>query len=468
MLQMDEASAFEARKLDPETAARMGARYRGGEFQFDYLDNGALRYRKIRTRDKQFQRTPRGQKSMLWNLDGLRGLPSPVDGPLVITEGEMDAIAVSQAVGGYVVSVPDGGNGRRSKPGILREDDTGFAYLWGDDERLIPEIAQFDRIILAVDGDEPGTILRDELAMRIGGARCWFVEWPEDCKDANDVLMKHDETALRKVLRAAKPIHPGHLIKPSEAPPRKSQTTYSSGWECLDKHLMLTRPELCIVTGIPGHGKSQWVRALAFHQAKSHGLRTAFLTPEDPPYRLKRDMERFAKAGRTDVAAYDRESIARRFMDSYFMISNPPEDDLITLDMVIAEMESAALHYNCQIFVIDPWNEIAHNRGRQSDTEYIEQSLMMLKRKAFRLNMMLIIIAHPTKLHDGKKPCLYDISGSANWKNKCDHGIIIYRTDEEANIVQVIVEKSKDHEAMGKPGTALMEFHRGSADYTPA
>jgi hypothetical protein len=36
----------------------------------------------------------------------------------------------------------------------------------------------------------------------------------------------------------------------------------------------------------------------------------------------------------------------------------PPEDEPITLNMVMHEMEAAALHHDCQVFVIDPWNEV--------------------------------------------------------------------------------------------------------------
>lgn len=474
MLTMANEKAFEDRKLDIETATQMGARFEAGRFLFDYQDKGVTRFRKVRTQDKTFWIEPAGQPLQLWNLDALRDLPSALGETLTITEGEFDAIAVQQAFGGFVVSVPNGTTETRSTGPVLVSDDTRFSYLWDENERLIKEIDQFDRIILCTDSDKPGRILRDELAMRIGEARCWRVSFPDGCKDANDVLMKGSTEALRRALHNAVPMRPGCLVRPSESPPNPNKVYYSSGWGGFDKHAMFMLPELCVVTGEPGHGKSQWVRSLTFHLAEAHKWKIAYLTPEDPPHRLVRDMERFAKrrnltglmSGKPQWNPSAAEEAANKaWVDQHFMISVPPEDEALTLDMVEAEMASAALHHGCKVFVIDPWNEISHDRKGRPDTEYIEQALLRIKKKARRYGMILIIVAHPRKIEPGKKPNLYDISGSANWRNRADHGIIVHRAVPDADIVEVIVEKIKDHENMGNPGSVWMKFFRWRADY---
>jgi twinkle protein len=132
-------------------------------------------------------------------------------------------------------------------------------------------------------------------------------------------------------------------------------------------------------------------------------------------------------------------------------------------------MASAALHHNCQVFVLDPWNEVDHNMGRLSETLYIEQSIRYLKKRMRKYGLILIIIAHPTKLNDGGEPTLYTISGSANWKNKAEHGIIIKRSTDEngnmSNTVEICIEKCKDHETMGIPGKVYAEFVVDHCDY---
>ncbi len=403
MKQFSGTAAFETRGLDEAIADGMGCQFRNGNFRFEYRSQDALSFTKVRTPDKRFWIEPPGVPLHLWQIDNLRGLTSRPRQPLVCTEGEFDCIAVRQTGADYVTSVPNGANGHKSEGAIYPGKDSGFQYLWGTDGRLISELDQFDKIVLATDGDEKGFLLRDELAIRIGQARCWFVEYPEGCKDANDVLLHYGAETLAKVIANAKPMRPGYLVKPSELPPRESIVTYSTGWGEFDRRVVLARPELLIVTGIPGHGKGQWIRGLAFRLAKAHGWRTAFFTPEDPHDRLTRDMKRFARSHFPDRQP-------KEWMDDHFRVSHPPEDERITLEMVTAEMTAAAFQHDCQVFVLDPWNEVSHDRGRRTDTEYVEEVLVDLKRKARRLGMVLVIVAHPKKI-DGGKPGLYDISG---------------------------------------------------------
>jgi twinkle protein len=464
MLSGADEKAFADRGLDLEIASQLGARFEAGKFLFDYRRDGVLLFRKVRTQAKEFWIEPKGQKLQFWGLEEVPVFPSRPSEPLVICEGEFDRIAILQAHGGYALSVPNGASGKRSDGDIVIADDNAFVYLW-ENEKLVPEVEQFDRVILCTDGDEKGLALRDELALRIGETRCWFVTYPQDCKDANDVLLRHGAAAVKALIDGARPMRPGHLVKPSDIPPRAMAITNSSGWSFLDQHLMLERPELIVVTGEPGHGKGQFIRCLTMHLAETHGWRAAYLTPEDPAHRVKRDMRRFAmREHRFPSQETQRRQIA--WIDEHFRISTPPEDEPITIDMVEAEMESAALHHNCQVFVLDPWNEVEHrfNKG-EIETQYIERTLRRLLRKMRRLNLILIISAHPTKVNDGDKVSLYKISGSANWKNKCQHGIIIRKQGDHSNVVEVEVEKSKDWETMGKPGAVWMEFNRDRCDY---
>lgn len=464
MLTNASEKAFEDRKLDIEMAAKMGAKFEGGKYVFEYQNRGVTQFRKLRTADKKFWIEPSGQPLQLWNLDALRDLPCRPGDALVITEGEFDAIAIAQTVGGYTVSVPNGTVEVRTVGPVLVAEDTRFSYLWDENERLIKEVDQFDKIILFTDDDKPGRVLRDELALRLGESRCWRVSFPKGCKDANDVLLQCGADMLQRMIAAALPMRPGTLVTPSEAPSDPHKIFYSTGWEALDKHIQFVVPELCIVTGIPGHGKSQWVRALTFHLAEAHGWRIAYLTPEDPPHRLVRDMRRFSLR-KTPHATEAQQQAAGEWREKHFMISIPGEDESITLDIVEAEMASAALHHGCKAFVVDPWNEITHERGKRTDTEYIEQALIRLKRKCRRWGLVLFIVAHPTKLDVGEKPTLYSISGSANWRNKADHGIIIHRPLPTSKMIEIIVEKCKDHETMGLPGSVWMEYNKDKADY---
>ena len=55
-------------------------------------------------------------------------------------------------------------------------------------------------------------------------------------------------------------------------------------------------------------------------------------------------------------------------------------------------------------------------------------------------------------------PTLYDISGSANWYNKADLGVIVHRENEDYTIIKV--QKSRYHETIGVPGEVRMQYSK--------
>ncbi len=61
------------------------------------------------------------------------------------------------------------------------------------------------KIILAVDGDRVGNSLKEELARRLGKQRVWTIQYPEGCKDANEVLLKYGPGAVRRMINQAEP-----------------------------------------------------------------------------------------------------------------------------------------------------------------------------------------------------------------------------------------------------------------------
>jgi twinkle protein len=49
-------------------------------------------------------------------------------------------------------------------------------------------LSKVKKFVWCGDMDGPGRSLRSDMAKILGVARFWFVDWPEGCKDANDVL----------------------------------------------------------------------------------------------------------------------------------------------------------------------------------------------------------------------------------------------------------------------------------------
>ena len=72
------------------------------------------------------------------------------------------------------------------------------------------------------------------------------------------------------------------------------------------------------------------------------------------------------------------------------------------------------------------------------------------------------MVIHPTKLkpgEDGKDPVpsLYDLAGSAHWRNKADAGLVVYR-DYANDATFVISKKIRRQPICGRPGAVRFEF----------
>jgi twinkle protein len=120
--------------------------------------------------------------------------------------------------------------------------------------------------------------------------------------------------------------------------------------------------------------------------------------------------------------------------------------------------------------VIDPWNEMDHARpGNMSETEYISQTLSIVRQFARDWDIHVWLVAHPTKLQkdkDGKyQICrLWDISGSAHWNNKADNGITVHRDYETGTTTIYVLKVRFKH--VGKPGACDLIYDRVTGRYT--
>ena len=469
-LSVEHASVLEERRCIPsELASEMGVVSRGTNLAFEFRKNGVCLYRQVKretvnedgSRGKTFHIEPTGADLFLWNDDCLNDTSSSAT--LVITEGVEDALSWLAAGASHVVSVPNGAPNRPGEGKIYIEEDRRFAYLWVD-RKLDPRITRFQKIVLSVDADEAGCYLRDELIARLGPERCWFIQYPADCKDANDVLCKHGVDGLTDILVSAKPVIPNKLA-PFSAIPVSNPACYSSGWGAFDRHFMLAPPQIIVVGGKGNHGKSQWTLALVANLARVHGFKTAILQFEDNPDRNREDLVRYARAWTTDGRFAVGDPYA--WIDRMFVTIAPSEElgaeDDYNLAWLERSVEEAATRHGCKVVLIDPWNEVEHLWGKQ-DTEasYLNRALRHLKKLARRYRIAIIIVTHFTKeggkIFSIKEASLYDLSGGAVWRNKADLGVIVWADDTASDERLIKVDKSKDFRRMGVPGVMRKRF----------
>lgn len=121
--------------------------------------------------------------------------------------------------------------------------------------------------------------------------------------------------------------------------------------------------------------------------------------------------------------------------------------------------------------VIDPWNEMEHNRpSNMSETEYISESLSKIRKFARQHGVHIWLVAHPKKMQKGKNgvipiPTAYDINGSAGWYNKGDNIVIVWRDPKKWDgFVLIAVQKIRFKE-IGKTGFAELKYIYESGTY---
>jgi twinkle protein len=231
--------------------------------------------RKYRTIESKNFRLETGCELVLYGLDDIE--PEQC----FWVEGEVDKLTVEVAGVRSVVSVPNGAPPTNAK---------NYAALLGFLEADREKLEAVKHHVIAVDADPPGEALATELARRLGPEKCSRVPWPQGCKDANDLLMRHGAEDLRWYLDNPEPfpIEGAFGIEDRCVDVRSLYENgfdrgVSTGWRELDRVYTVRPREVTVVTGIPGTGKSNVIDALATNLAKLHGWRFAVFSPENLP-----------------------------------------------------------------------------------------------------------------------------------------------------------------------------------------
>jgi twinkle protein len=438
---------------------------------FPYFRGDEEINRKYRTIDGKNFRLEAGCELILYGVDDIDG-----DRPLIWVEGELDKLALEVAGFRNVVSVPNG-----APPPNAKNYSGLLSFLDADWQKL--EAVQ--RYVLAVDADVAGRALEAELARRVGPEKCLRVRWPAGCKDANDVLMKHDAAELRWYLEHAEPFPIEGAFEIDDRRDdilslfdRGIERGVCTGWRELDRLYTVRPGELTVVTGIPSSGKSNVIDALLVNLARLHGWRFALFSPENLPLEqhmaaiVEKYVEKPFNSGPT--ARMTREELERgmAWASEHFTWIMPNSEDDWTIEKILAIAGQLCFRHGIRGLVVDPWNELESVKPpTMTETEYVSHVLKRLRVFARARGMHTWVIVHPAKLRrsdDGRYPVptLYDCSGSANWRNKADNGLVVWRdlSADDADEVQIHVQKIRFRQ-VGRRGMARLYYERPCATY---
>lgn len=440
-----------------------------GAAAFPYYRGNELVNVKYRDRAKNF-RMEAGAERILYGLNDI----DPAR--CVIVEGEIDKLSVEVAGILSCVSVPDGAPSETAKDYASK-----FSFLEADRE-VLESVREW---IIAVDNDGPGKRLEDELSRRLGREKCKRVTWPGDCKDANDVLRSFGPEVLRECIEHAEPFPIAGVFTVDDVSDRILhlyrhgwEKGVSTGWEEVDRHYTVRPGEFTVVTGMPNSGKSNWLDALLVNLAQAHGWRFALFSPENQPLEdhMARMCEKWARApfGDGPGIRMDEGSLAQAmgWVREHFMWILPDDDLEWTIDTVLERAKALVFRKGIRGLVIDPWNELEHALPPgMTETIYTGTMLKRIRQFARRHGVHVWIVAHPQKLYRDKEtgnypvPSLYDISGSAHWRNKADNGVVVWRDFGDANTpVEIHVQKVRFRQ-IGSVGMAKLRYERSTGTY---
>lgn len=429
---------------------------------FNYFRGGELVNIKYRDANKNFKMIS-GAELIFYGLDLIDG-----NDTCVICEGEYDAMSFYEAGFTSVVSVPNGASKGNQKLEYL---DNCWEYF--EDKKTI---------ILATDNDEAGIALRDELARRLGKDRCKIFQFPDDCKDANEILIKHGGDYLKKQIEKAIDYPIEGIIEIKDIDSEINDLYYNGyptgqkvGFENFDKLLSFRGGEMTVITGIPGSGKSEFTDQILMKLAES-GWKVGLFSAENQPVYLHFSKLAEKYIGQTFYSQFNgsRMSLldldrAKEFIgDNFFFVEIGEQN--ISLEALLEKMIELVKRKGINAYVIDPWNYIEHKIPQgYTETQYISEALTKVCRAAKMYNVHIFVVAHPTKIKKNQSgkyeiATLYDISGSAHWFNKTDNGMSVYR-DFETGIVDVYVQKVR-FKFMGKQGFSSFEWNRWNGRYT--
>jgi twinkle protein len=475
VLTVEAVKMLKARKIDPKTAIDAGifatTRYFGKlkaevpALCFPFVKNGTIVGAKYRPIDPTgFDETLKtftqeeNTEPVWWGLDSCKDADQ-----VVIVEGEFDALAYRQAGYSSVLSVPAG------SPKTLKEVTSKFNFFPSGEHIF----EQASTVIIAIEHDGPGNIMAEEMARRIGKEKCLRVFFPLDCKDANDVLIKHGAPMLRTVTHQAPEFPTAGIVSPLELRNRVFHFKqhglppgYICGYPSLDDLYKALPGQTTITVGVPTHGKTTVIDSIMLGWARKNDWVIGIFTPENYPQELYM-VNLLQKVKKKPFEQFTTEEVERglEWMDSHIKIIQP---DTPTITEIMARAEFLVKRDGMRALVIDPWTEVETESGFGTQNDFIKKRVTGLRQHGRDWDYHLYINVHPRKMTEEKdvdgvsrtgKPSAYDIMDSSHFANKADIIMSVWRDpSEDGSPIEVSVVKARQRR-YARRGTMLFDYH---------
>ena len=394
--------------------------------KFNYFMGGNLTNVKYRDGRKNFKLF-KGAEKVFYNIDSIVGYDY-----CIVTEGEMDVLALHEAGIPNSISVPNGAT----------LNSNNLDYL----DSCIDYFEDKEKIILAVDSDEAGQALQTELIRRLGSEVCHIATF-EDCKDANEYLLKYGKEKLSERISKSKPVPLENVTTFRDIEDEVTDFVrngfkpgFQVGLQNFDDIFSTYTGQFITVTGIPSSGKSDFVDQMVVGYNANYGWKTAFASPENQPtYLHAHKLMRKTWQGmptKDDIGGDRWNQIADHCNSNYFHI----DMERYTLESVLKKGAELVKRKGIKCLVIDPFNKVRDTESKTEDVNrYTMEYLSKIEIFAKKYDVLVFIVAHPTKMYkdkDGKieEPTMYNIKGGGEWYDASYHGLLVHRNYEEKTV----------------------------------
>ena len=343
--------------------------------------------------------------------------------PLVICEGEFDALSLIEAGYKNSVSVP---TGCKSTEWIT----TNWTWL-----------EQFEEVILWYDNDEAGKEGSNEVFNRLPNKVVKIV-YSDICNDINEILYKFGKSAVLKQLeKASIPLVSGvKSTKQISTFNIYEAETVQLGIRKIDNRIIgMPLGTLNVVTGRTGEGKSTILNQFFIGESIRQGYKVFLFSGELTESNAKgwlldtlaNEDDLLEFTNKKGIKYKKISSTAVERMDNYledkFYLYT--EEDY-TIKSIIAKMEIMAKRYGVKVFCID--NLMVTENDEKEELRNQTEIVKMLKSFAKKYNCIVHLVAHPRKAQNGQMGLdKSDISGSANITNLADYVMLVQRIKDE-------------------------------------
>lgn len=413
---------------------------------------GRLVAQKIRRSGKRFNVVGDGKNIPLYGMWLWSGGKS-----VVITEGELDALSVSQAFGNKypVLSLPQGAQSAKK---VLQ---THYEYL-----------DNFEKIVLCFDNDEPGQKAVEEASAVLPAGKVYIMQLPT--KDANDCLVHHGPEPITKAYWNAREWRPDGIVSAKEL---REEVLNPIKVECVpypfsglnEKLGGIRIGELVTITAGSGVGKSTLVRELIYDLAVKKGLPVGVMALEESN---KRTMEGLMSIHLSQNIVISRELVSNELLAKAFDEVAVPNLYLFDhfgsteVENILNRVRYMAKALGVKYVVIDHLSILVSGLTGGDERKMIDVAMTKLRTLVSELNVAMIVVSHlkrpeGNKGHeDGAEVHLGQLRGSHSIAQLSDGVIGLQRnsdTPDEPNI-EVIVLKNRWSGDRGPAG--LLSYSR--------